>query len=156
NLYASADRLADAEFQHLHALEIRQQMVSEHPGVPAYRRDLAIAHHNLGSLSLRMGRPAKGEAHFKQAMEEQRKLVLNHPGGAQYRDDLASTHSSQGAYAKAGGRLKDAETEFRRALEFREKLAAEHPGIVRYRVQEIHSLWDLASVLIPIGRLTEA
>ena len=83
--------LAGAQAEQWRNQEIFQALAAEHPGVPDYRRDLAVSHNRVGGLLTLVGRPAEGLDELERACSLLEVLVRDAPNVPDNRDILATT-----------------------------------------------------------------
>jgi tetratricopeptide (TPR) repeat protein len=114
--------------------------------VPDYRRDLAMGHHNLGSLLQELGQRPAAEQSYRRALDLRQKLATGFPAVPAYRRELATSHHHLGNLLVELGQQPAAEQAYRRALELLEKLAADFPAVPDYRR-------ELAGSSVSIGNL---
>jgi tetratricopeptide (TPR) repeat protein len=137
---------AEAVTLYEQAAALFDRLAADHPDVADYRRQLAVAHNDLGNLHLGAGRHERAEAQLRQALDVRRRSAEDSPGDADLQADLAASHVNLGAVYRITGRSSDAETAFRTAASVLEALVRDHPRQARYQA-------DLASCLNHLGLL---
>jgi tetratricopeptide (TPR) repeat protein len=96
--------------------DLYEELVAQHPGVPEYRRDLAISCGNLGSC-LRSQKDWEGARRvFERSRELWQDLATQHADVASYRQGVAHAHANLGTLLRDMGRGEEAEDAYRRAL----------------------------------------
>jgi tetratricopeptide (TPR) repeat protein len=149
-------RRPPAERAYRAARALYETLAAEHPGVPAYRRELAGSHNNLGYLLNDLGQRAEAEAALRAALVIREKLAAEHPAVPAYRADLATSHNNLGNLLKDLGQPAAAAAAYRAALVIQGKLAAEHPAVPDYRRSLAGSHYNLGMLLNDLGQRAEA
>jgi serine/threonine-protein kinase len=122
------------EFYEL-AQRTREQLLADHPGVPAYKRDVAVTHSNLALVYAALGKEApKAKAAYDAAVAKQEELVRDFPRVSQYQNDLARSHFERGDFFFASGNRDEAEAEYKRSLAAWAELAHNHPTVKDFRI----------------------
>jgi tetratricopeptide (TPR) repeat protein len=140
---AAANRIARDGFASLAA---------EFPAVPAYRRDLALSHNNLGLLLADLGQRAAAEEQVRKALAIREKLAAEFPAVPDYRQHLAGSHGNLGLLLAGLGQGAAAQEQYRQALAIFEKLAADFPAVPDYRADIAKSHESLGTVLAGLGQ----
>ncbi len=151
---AATDRAA-AKAAHRKALEIRERLVRDFPGVLDYRRDLAVSHGNLGRfLSDNPADRAEALAQYRRSLELREAIARENPGVPQCRAELANSYDNLGASDVVG---RDEAEEFcRKALRLREELVRDCPSVPDYRANEARTHNNLGALHTAAGRLPAA
>ena len=102
-------------------------LAAEHPGVPDYRRDLAVSHNRVGGLLTLAGRPAEALDELERARSLLEVLVRAGPNVPDYRDILATTLIYSGDALRDLGRSGEARDRLARAVALAEALASAPP-----------------------------
>ncbi len=138
---------AVAHFQE--AIRAFDELVGQHPEEAEYRKQLAIALHNLAmTYSEDLRRPEDAEPLLERSVQLRERLAGAHPEVADYQHGLALSVLNQAGIHAASGRLDLAGTEFRRTVEIYERLVGQNPGTAAYKQ-------GLALSLTNLGRLRE-
>lgn len=147
----------EAEQAFHQAVETFSGLMREYPRESDYRRDLAMAGHNLGVLYVRIGRLADAEREYRQAIPLLEQLAGREPAESSPRADLLAKYlNSLGDVLWKSGRADQAEQTYGRALDLYGVLATEFPQDTHYP-QEVAGLHHNLGVLrYGVGRLTEA
>jgi tetratricopeptide (TPR) repeat protein len=124
NLYSGLCLYGQAERAYLAALEIRQKLDAQNPGV--YNSDLAKTQNNLGVLYSNTGQHGDAEQAYLTALEIYGKLDAQNPGVSI--EDLARVQNNLSVLCSNTGRHVDAERACLAALEIYKKLDAQNPG----------------------------
>jgi tetratricopeptide (TPR) repeat protein len=151
-----------AEEHYQRALTLREQLASEFPALPDYRKDLAINHTNLAVLLTDLGRrtgPNSADEHNRRALAILKALADEFPGVPAYRQALAGTHTNLGLallLTDPGRRTgpDSVEEHYRRGLALRRELAADFPAVPEYRKDLAASHLNLGNVLAELGNRT--
>ncbi len=128
---------------------------ADYPVVPAYRRDLAGCHGNLGLLLAALGKWAEAEAEDRKTLAIREKLTAEFPAIPAYRQELAGIHLNLGNLLVGLGNRVEAEGMYRKALAIQEKLAAEFPAVPAYHQDLARSHFNLGNMLAGLGKPAE-
>jgi serine/threonine protein kinase len=145
-----------AEKAYRQALQLYEQLMAEHPQVPQYRHQLAIAHNNIGVLLEATGRANEAEKAIRKALEIQERLVADRPELPQYSEELARMHINLAMLSRSDGRVAEAEKAYGQALEVYQRLAAEYPDVRTYWLALAETYADLGTLLERSDRPAEA
>ena len=140
-------RFAEAEKQYAHSIELLTGLVAEDSRSDNYRRDLAAAYVDHGTLLEREGRPKLAEEAIRQARAMCDALVEQHPEDADFLIQRAVTDNNLGILLLATGRPKDAADAHSRALQTYESLARKWPDVLDYQQSVATSYNNLGAVL---------
>ena len=100
----------DAIAAHRRALQIRQTLANDFPGVAEYQSDLAESHHNLGTLYMGVGRADQAESAWDEARRLFRALSHDHAEVARYRYEMTKSQINLGNIYYTSGRIDRAES----------------------------------------------
>jgi serine/threonine-protein kinase len=123
----------DAIAAHLQALEIRQALLNDYPGVADFRSALAESHHHLGTLYYAVGRASDAESAWQEAARLLKALADDHPDVIRYRADLTKSQNNLGIAYHASGHMDRAESAWTEARDVLRGLAAAHPDSDEYQ-----------------------
>jgi serine/threonine-protein kinase len=132
-LYWETGQAARAETAYERALDLRGQLVQDHPESAEHARLLARTQSNYGALSFETGRVARAEGAYGQAVTLGERLVRDHAGVPQHQHDLALACSNLGLLYRATGRAPEAEQALRRAQDLMTPLVAASPSVLEYQ-----------------------
>jgi tetratricopeptide (TPR) repeat protein len=149
-------RKAEAAAAFRQALQIREQLAADFPGVPSYRQDLAKSHNNLGNLLAGLGKRPEAEQQYLLALALQEKLAADFPAVPAYGQELAASHHNLGLLLVGQGKRPEAEQQYRKALALYEKLATDFPAVPLYRQRLASSHTNLGALLAGPGKRAEA
>jgi tetratricopeptide (TPR) repeat protein len=123
-----ADR-AERAVKYLHeALELRQELVRQHPDLAAYRDSLARTYIALGLIYQRIAkRLPQVEKAYQDALDLRLGLVRDYPT-PEYQTALADLYTNLATFAYRRGRLDEAEQYWGKARATYEPLAKARPG----------------------------
>jgi serine/threonine protein kinase/tetratricopeptide (TPR) repeat protein len=138
------------DYERMQAIVAR--LAADFPGVPEYRRELAMSHTNLGALLADLGQRPAAEQAYRRTLDLFEKLVADFPTVAEYRRGLAMSHNNLGILLKDLGQRPAAEQAYRRALELFEKLVADFPTVAEYRRGLAMSHNNLGMLLKDLGQ----
>jgi tetratricopeptide (TPR) repeat protein len=144
NQQADLGHEADARRSHGRSLEIRQQVVREHPNLPEYQKELGIGY---GVWSERLNNAGLTSEALHSTEQEKtifERLVRDHPDSADYKSRLAGALRSVGSRQRDRGHTGEALAAFQQSLALSEGLVHNHPDDVNYR-------WGVTSSLFDIG-----
>jgi serine/threonine protein kinase/tetratricopeptide (TPR) repeat protein len=118
---------------HQQALDLFSALVAAEPGLPEYRRRLAMCHNNLALTLRRAGRIAEAWRAYHAAIALQRELVDVGPA-PDVVGDLALTYTNLGLLQSETGNVAGAGDSFREAIRLQEQLLArdgDNPDLLR-------------------------
>ncbi len=145
DMQAKLAKHAEAEKAYQSAIEILQPL-AEASHTPPFTQELARAHHNLGVLFERVGRPVDAEKACRVALSYQETLAMGSTSQPEYKKDLAVTWRDLGEILLDRGRTKESEDAYRHALKIQQ--AEDFPTEPDYRN-------DLAMTLNKLGELIQ-
>jgi tetratricopeptide (TPR) repeat protein len=125
------EHFAEANKNYAAARDVLTQLDREHPGDPTYRSLLAEAHHLLGSLRRRQGKPDQALPDYKESLDILERLVHDHPDVPEYQFLLGSVLHARGLAYLRLGRLDQARAEYDKAAEVKVRLAREYEATPR-------------------------
>ncbi len=106
-----------------------EQMIVRFPTLPEYRRDLARAHFNVGSIYLNNNELDKAEKRYLRSLDLRKELVEQSPTNTDLPRELAlSLFHCGGLYLKKEA-PKEAEKYYRDSIELREQILQHHPQL---------------------------
>jgi tetratricopeptide (TPR) repeat protein len=117
------EHFADADRNYAVARDVLTQLDHEHPGEPTYRSLLAHAHHLLGSLRRRRGKPDQALPDYTKALDILEGLVRDHPDVPQYQFLLGTVRHARGLSYLKLGQLDACRADYDKAEEVTEPLA---------------------------------
>jgi len=131
--FAVALQLAGRQDASLKEMELiceqLEQMIVRFPTLPEYRRDLARAHFNVGSIHLNNNELDKAEKSYLRSLDLRRELVEQTPTNTDHPRELAlSLFHCGGLYLKKEA-PKEAEKYYRDSIELREQILQHHPQL---------------------------
>jgi tetratricopeptide (TPR) repeat protein/aminoglycoside phosphotransferase (APT) family kinase protein len=129
------------------AAAIHQMLADAHPGVPAYRCNLALSHHLIGSVLQEMGKESEALAAYAKARDIRQQLAGAHPADTRYQQDLASSHYDIGGVLEQKGQPAEALAAYAKARDIWQKLADAHPDVPEFQYQFAHSHNPIGAVL---------
>jgi eukaryotic-like serine/threonine-protein kinase len=106
-----------------------ERLVREHPTVPGFQNDLALAHFMRALLLFQKGRPAEALGAHERSIALRQELVQTHPGRPDYRAALAVSQDAVGRALVTLGRHGEAEQAGEQAIELVTKLVADFPDV---------------------------
>ncbi len=109
------------------AIALLEQLASELPNKPEYRRDLADGHALLALSYLFMNRADESVAERHKELELREKLLSEFPTSPEYHRRLARAHVDLGNAIIEAERFHEAETHHRRALAILKEFRGDHP-----------------------------
>jgi tetratricopeptide (TPR) repeat protein len=124
--------------------------------VPAYRRELALSHNNLGNLLAGQNQGEKAAVQFGQALAIFQKLSDEFPAVPAYRRELALSHNNLGLLLADQNQLEKAAEQYGKALAIRQKLADEYPAVPAYRQDLADGHYNLGLLLAGQNQLEKA
>jgi tetratricopeptide (TPR) repeat protein len=138
-------------------VKLYEPLAGDFPSVPAYRRELAASHNNLGFLLAGLRKHGEAEAAYRAALTLYDRLAADFPSVPMYRQELAASHHNLGIVLYEMGEHGKAETAFRAALRIKVQLVDDFRSVPAYRRDLAISHNCLAVVLQPDpGRREEA
>ena len=126
------------------------------PRVTEFRRGLALAHHRIGLLQSRTGKPAAAMESYRRALAIEQKLADDNPTGTDFRNSVARTYHDLGEVQSKIGKPAEAVDSLRRALEIEQKLADENPTVTEFRHVLARTHNDLGTLQVQINQPAEA
>ncbi|HEY1375656.1 MAG TPA: serine/threonine-protein kinase [Gemmataceae bacterium] len=133
-----------------------QKLVTDYPGIPNYRQDMANTQNSFGLLLARLGRMAEAEAALRSGLSVREKLTADFPTVPVYRRESAASHHNLGMLLAHQGRQAEAGTAIRASLAALEKLTNEFPRIPDYAIDLGNSYCSLGNVLAESGNARAA
>jgi tetratricopeptide (TPR) repeat protein/predicted Ser/Thr protein kinase len=142
---------------HGQAVAVLDELSSQFPNVPEYRRNLAGALFSLGVL-LKNEIEDKAEAlkAYRRAIDLRATLVAEFPNVPAYRRELAHNYTDLGLVLGDLDHHDESVAELRQGLALRQQLADEFPAAPVYREDLAHAHHWLGSVLMKTNKLQEA
>jgi tetratricopeptide (TPR) repeat protein len=122
----SGGSMKEAEENYRRALALQERLVEEDAQEPAghrqpaYRRELARSHSNLGLVEMDTDRGEAALKDYDRAVELLEQLVAESPSSDSsndFRHELARTRTNRGSFHRTHKRLAEAEADYRRAIE---------------------------------------
>ncbi len=133
-LLASQPGMQQAQREFLEkALALYQQFSAETSSDPEVRFKTAQAHHFVGVIQQRLGRPIEAERAFRAQIALLRQLAEQYPHERKYRFDLFFSHQILAAPLGHQGRRQEAHEVGSTALALIEQLAEDFPDAPNYR-----------------------
>lgn len=138
------------------ALQLSEELVADHPNVPAYAVSQVHLHHKRARLLTRAGRQDKAEAELREALDLQASLVRQFPQSASYRAWLAVLHGSLGRAMIDRGDFDEAKLEMEQMVEVLGPLADRRGELPHVRGLLNEAYHGLAHVLDRLGQRAAA
>src|SRR5262249_25133379 len=136
------------------ALDIHAKLAERFPLVPAYRRDLAATHVNLGILLKNIGKSAAAEDAYNLALPIQAKLVAEFRTVPNYRVDLGATQGNIANLQLEDKRFDQALKSYSQCMETLE--VEQLSGDARAQQVLSNAHWGRAETLDNLKRFDEA
>src|SRR5262249_17991083 len=146
----------DAEAAHRRAVAIQEKLAADFPTVPAYRRQLAAGHNNLGLLLERLGKRPEAAAALRQALAIQEKLAADFPTVPAHAVHLGGGYCNFGNWVNGGGQPEAALGWFQKAIATLGPVVEKESRLVEARRFLCNSHWGRATALDDLGRHSEA
>ena len=153
NLKVELRKLDEAETAFAFARSEYQKLAADFPGVPDYRRELAMALNNLGQLLIELRRSGKEAASkeapadlFRRAIQDQRQLAAAYPEVADHKIRLAISLYHLGAWLASSAQA-GAES-FEEAIKIQQVLVADYPQVPEYQAALGRTLSERAHSLL--------
>jgi tetratricopeptide (TPR) repeat protein len=121
-----------------------------------YRRDLAAANSDLGTVLRRLEKYAEAEAAYRQAIALREKLVAEAGARPRHHQELARSYDNLGIVLAELRKPEEAETAFRQALSHQAKLADSSPEAAEYRLELATTRFHLGNLFRLQGRPDQA
>jgi eukaryotic-like serine/threonine-protein kinase len=156
NLYLGFRQYDKAATDFSYARSLYEGLAADFPGVPDYRRELAMTLNNLGRL-LEV-QPSEKETPadlFRRAIQDQRQLTAAYPEAPDHKLRLAVSLCHLGTLL-ASSAVPEAESSFAEAIQLQEKLVADYPQVPEYLAAYGLTLTERALPLAKQGKRTEA
>jgi tetratricopeptide (TPR) repeat protein len=139
------------------AIPIFERLVKEHPDKPAYLKDLAMNHSDLGQqLCDSFQQYPDAETSLQNAISLQVRLCRQWAGVPDYVHDLTNSYNRLGVLYLLCGRCDDAEATLKVSLPIAQILCNESPDNQDYQRRLIACVDNLARVYARTNRLAEA
>jgi tetratricopeptide (TPR) repeat protein len=148
--------LKDAEQDYDQALSIYQQLATDFPSRPEFRRELARSRQKRSWLLIRTGRPKEAEQEIDQALSIQKQLAAEYPSRPEYRQDVAMSYLGRGLWLPRMGRMQEVEQDYDQALSIQKQLATDFPSRTEFRWALATIYRDRGNLLSDMGRLQDA
>jgi serine/threonine protein kinase/tetratricopeptide (TPR) repeat protein len=138
------------------ATRLWESLARAHPGVAAYRQNLARVYELYGIHLNMKGRRDDAYQSIEKAFFLRRDLARHEPGRASYTAWLAVSYRELGELDSALKHSQEAEKSIRQAQELQQKLVADFPTLHTYRHDLAQTQLSLARVIKTSGRVAEA
>jgi tetratricopeptide (TPR) repeat protein len=148
--------LREAEQSYRAAIRLEERLVSELPGVPAYRLELAETRNDLGVVLQAGNRLAEAEALHREALSLRQSLAEEFPRMPYYQREMATGQGYLADLLQQADRLPEAEQALGHAITIAEKLATDYPKQPEYRTYWAEYLGRLGTLLLESARPREA
>jgi tetratricopeptide (TPR) repeat protein len=135
-----------ARDEYARSRDIFAALADAHPGVPEYRKNLAISLYNLGNVLDDLHQPAEAEAACREALAVIERLRAE-DDKPEYREHLATIHNNLGAVYSHQKKHREAGEQYRQAAVVTKKLVDEVPTNRKYLELLVTSRANLANVL---------
>jgi serine/threonine-protein kinase len=132
-LLFSSIKPEEAEAEYERGVDVGERLVSDHPGVIAYRYELLTCEGSLAKWLYDHGRTVMALPrlkHYVQGLEELVKQAKDEP---RYRNDLASGYRRLAFALTEFSEVESARTTYQNAISLQEALVRENPAIGRFR-----------------------
>jgi len=123
--------LGDTDKQLARASEAHRllaDLAAERPGDTVYRRELSVAHIEVGDVLAARGRLEEALASYRASLAIRAQLAAAEPGHALWQRDLSVAHERIGDVLWDQGKLAEALASYRLSLAIRERLSAADPA----------------------------
>jgi tetratricopeptide (TPR) repeat protein len=121
-----------AERNGLLSRKLLEQLATEFPEVPVYRKELAHSHSHLGFLWQKIGKLTEAIQAFGDALKLQEELQRVFPKIATYRRSLAFNRAALATVLQKNGQPREAEQAYRTSREGWKKLVDNFPQVAEY------------------------
>jgi tetratricopeptide (TPR) repeat protein len=138
------------------AIALRQGLVDEYPGIPDYRRDLAITCLNQAFLHRRFGEWTKAETYYQQALPLLERLAREHPDVPGYRMALGRNYMSRASALTSMRRYAEAEESVQKAIGLQKQLVHGHAEMIEHICDLCLSYRNLGDLCVDTRRIAEA
>jgi tetratricopeptide (TPR) repeat protein len=150
------DDLAKAEEQFRAYEKLARQLVALDPNKIEWRKEVAYAHNNLGSLYLKSGRRNEAIAEFEKALVVKTDILNAAPDDVSAVLDLGQSYSWLGTALFDDIQLASAEDAFRKEIALYDRLASDGVNHVEAQRAAATARIFLAETLLYRGKLDEA
>lgn len=134
------------------ALDIREKLVLDSPGVQQHLINLSITATQRGDLLSDLGKKQAAEAAFRLALKVTERLEADFPGAPEHRLRVAAANTNLGILLDGVG----TDLVFQRAFEVNKKLATDFPNVPAYQERLAESYNNLGSLSGRGGQSAEA
>lgn len=147
----SLGQFATARGHHGSAIAIREQLVAELEGMPAWyqaRSELVESYLNFGALLAGADRQQEAQEHYEKATTLAEQLVTEQPESSAYRRLLSGAHNNLMNLQRRAGNCEAAQMHGEQAVQIRRQLQQEHAGSPYYADEAAAALHNLGVVLL--------
>ncbi|HLN29780.1 MAG TPA: serine/threonine-protein kinase [Gemmataceae bacterium] len=157
HLWSQLGRKQEARREYETGRDIWRKLVEQFPAVPAYQKDLANTHLDLGVMYFDLSKHDESRAEYQAAIDILKKLVVQFPAVPAYQADLANSHNDLGnLLARLLGKYDEAQTEYQVAIDIHQKLVAQFPAVPAYQRYLAGTHLNLGNLLADLGKGEEA
>ena len=138
------------------SIAIQRQLVVDFPTLPDYRASLANVLSNVALLKSESGQQSAAGVLCKESIELRRKLMTDFPATTEYALSLARALNVLGNIKARDAQFADSEKATRESITIYADLAQRFPDNFDYQHELGMCRVNLATTLVPLGRVTEA
>ena len=142
------------EYQ-LEVLDLCDDLLRTHPGMPGVRSRVALAASNAGKLHVAMGQVVRATQYQQDAADALRELTDRWPDVVEYQDRLVTTQIAIAHSQFDAGAVKDSIETARTAVADAQTLVELAPRVSQYQLNRARALHTLASHLCAVGQTAE-
>lgn len=159
HLLYCVDKYEEALENHILALKISENLLSEEPENKTYQSTFTVSFTEifvLGNIFHKVGRFLQAEQCYEMHLAISQRLLKTNPGEISYQATLATTKNDFGVLLINMGRFREAKQRFEEALDVRQKILEVTPEKAIYQSDVAITLNNLGGLLTKMGHIEEA